>query len=627
MRFQFLLWAAASAFGVAGAEAQNFDAATVFGVRPAIEDIGLSPDGRRIAFISPDAQGQGSTVFAAEIGSEAKPKGILHTSGKPTRLRSCNWVSLARLVCSTYSVGRAAWRVGGVAQRYALDVDGKNLKEISAARIIDWLPNEQEAVLVGGRSGVWRLDTRTMKTRLIEPGRNFACDYRSDGRGVTRIMGICRYDGAGMQLPAITYLFRKKSGGDWQALSDYDTESFGGFYPAAVDPDLDIVYGFSRRNGRFAIYQKALDGTDATKLIFAHDQVDVDSLVSIGRQGHPVGVRFITDVSHTVFFDPVLEKLRLSLSRALPHQPTITIIDSSLDESKLLLFASGDDDPGTYYLLDRATRQMTQLLRERPQLDGHQLAKVRPIEYVASDGTKIPAYLTLPTSGSGKNLPTIVMPHGGPASRDEWGFDWLSQYFVSQGFAVLQPQFRGSSGYGEQWFQNNGFRSWRVAIGDVLDAGRWLIGQGIADPQRLAVVGWSYGGYAALQSAAVDPQLFKAVIAIAPVTDLAQLKTERRGWSNSKMQQDFVGDGPHVREGSPTQNATRIKAPVLIFHAENDANVSVAESRLMDAKLTEANVPHELVVWPALDHRLEDSTVRADMLRKSEAFLRRSMGM
>jgi dipeptidyl aminopeptidase/acylaminoacyl peptidase len=226
-----------------------------------------------------------------------------------------------------------------------------------------------------------------------------------------------------------------------------------------------------------------------------------------------------------------------------------------------------------------------------------------------------------------KDLPAIVMPHGGPGARDHWGFDWLPQFFAARGFVVLQPNFRGSTGYGDDWFKKNGFRSWPIAIGDVLDAGRWLVKQGNADPSKLAIIGWSYGGYAALQSAVVDPGLFKAVVAIAPVTDLPALKESRRNWTDYNIVSEFIGDGPHVREGSPALNAAKIKAPVLMFQGELDRNVPILQSREMADRLASAGVPHELVTWPGLDHYLEDSAVRTEMLRKSDAFLRKSMGM
>jgi dipeptidyl aminopeptidase/acylaminoacyl peptidase len=186
---------------------------------------------------------------------------------------------------------------------------------------------------------------------------------------------------------------------------------------------------------------------------------------------------------------------------------------------------------------------------------------------------------------------------------------------------VIQPNFRGSAGYGDEWFQKNGFQSWRIAIGDVIDAGRWLVKQGIANPDKLGIFGWSYGGYAALQSAVVAPDLFKAVIAVAPVTDFAALKEERRNWSDFTTVSTYIGSGPHIREGSPAQNAASITAPVLLFHGTLDRNVRYSESTLMQSKLRAAYRPVELVTFDGLDHGLEDSAARATLLQRSAAFL------
>src|SRR5206468_8309206 len=160
----------------------------------------------------------------------------------------------------------------------------------------------------------------------------------------------------------------------------------------------------------------------------------------------------------------------------------------------------------------------------RPELEGRQLASVTSVAVPASGGVNIPAYLTLPPSGASKNLPAVVLPHGGPSDRDRWGFDWLAQFLAARGYAVIQPNYRGSSGFGDAWLGEEGFKAWRTSIGDVSAAARWLSSQGIADPKRLAIVGWSYGGYAALQSAVSEPSLYKAVVAVAPVTDLGKLK-------------------------------------------------------------------------------------------------------
>jgi dipeptidyl aminopeptidase/acylaminoacyl peptidase len=153
------------------------------------------------------------------------------------------------------------------------------------------------------------------------------------------------------------------------------------------------------------------------------------------------------------------------------------------------------------------------------------------------------------------------------------------------------------------------------------------VSQGIANPAKLAIFGWSYGGYAALQSAVVDPDLFKAIVAVAPATDLAKLKEESLYWSNYRTVQKIVGSGPHTEEGSPARHADRFRAPVLLFHGDLDNNVSVHQSRLMADKLESAGKSVELNIFKGLDHHLEDSVARAEMLSKSEAFLRKALGM
>ena len=231
---------------------------------------------------------------------------------------------------------------------------------------------------------------------------------------------------------------------------------------------------------------------------------------------------------------------------------------------------------------------------------------------------------TLPPGGPTKGRPAIVMPHGGPASHDDWGFDWLVQFYTARGFAVLQPEYRGSTGYGDAWQMQNGFKSWRVAIGDVVDAGRWLVAQGIADPQKLAIVGWSYGGYAALESQVLDPKLFKAVVAIAPVTDLDALKAESSRFTNDALARNYIGN-IDTDAASPARHAAVFEAPVLMFHGTLDMNVGVAETRSMNDRLRAAGKQSQAIIYPGLDHQLPSSEIRADMLRRSDAFLRASL--
>jgi dipeptidyl aminopeptidase/acylaminoacyl peptidase len=218
------------------------------------------------------------------------------------------------------------------------------------------------------------------------------------------------------------------------------------------------------------------------------------------------------------------------------------------------------------------------------------------------------------------------MPHGGPSARDEWGFDWLPQFLAARGYVVIQPQYRGSGGFGDAWMAQNGFKGWRTSIGDISAAARYLAKQGLADPNRIAIVGWSYGGYAALQSAATEPSLYKAVIAIAPVTDLALLKTEALDYTSYKQTAAFIGDGPHLVQGSPARQATAIQVPVLLVHGDLDVNVNFEQSQRMQQALQSAGKQSEFLAFHGLDHQLKDNEARSTMLLKMGQLLDRTIG-
>jgi dipeptidyl aminopeptidase/acylaminoacyl peptidase len=469
--------------------------------------------------------------------------------------------------------------------------------------------------------GVDRVDTRTARATRVEAPRIAAYDYVTDGRGNLRIMGLMSSMPDGYDRGLIHFSFRRKGETKWESLGTFDRRSETGFLPTAVDPDLDVAYGWRKHEGRWALFTKALDGTGTESLSFSHPEVDVASVIRIGRRGRVVGATYVTDLRYPEYFDPATGRLVAALAKALPQHRLLRVVDASVDESRLLVWAGSDDDPGVYYLFDRPNRELKTTLVVRPELEGVQLARMRAITYPAEDGTQVPGYLTLPPGAdSPTGLPALVLPHGGPNARDEWGFDWLSQFFALRGYAVLQPNFRGSAGYGDAWLRQNGFKSWRVAVGDVVDAGRWLIREG-ADPKRLAILGWSYGGYAALMSAAVMPDLFKAVVAIAPVTDLDALKEESRAFSNFGLVSDFIGSGPHLREGSPAEQAARIKSPVLLFHGALDSNVGIGQSRRLVERLSSEGRSVRFVPFDELDHYLTDSAARTRVLAESDRFM------
>lgn len=653
INYRCIAMLAAAALGGGEARAE-FDPAAAFGAREDVSGVSLSPDGKLLAMVGA-LQGGMSRVMVVPVAG-GTPATVV-TAARGQRLSRCSWSAATRIVCRVFVVQGDSALLLGVTRMFAVDADGKNLRQLTSERssralgvaqdggtLIDLLPEQDNGevlmtrtiipeVTIGTRLAeegegmtVERLNTRTLARRNVESTRQYGVEFLTDGRGTVRIIGDRPPATAGYQAQFVRYCYRLPGEKTCKPLSTV-TDNGVGFNPYAVDPDLNAAYGFDKHEGRYALFRVALDGSLKRDLILADPKVDVDELIRIGRQRRVVGASFATERRQTVMFDPALKALSARLSRALPNLPTVSIIDASTDESKLLLVASSDNDPGRYYLYDKASRELNELVHVRAALASTKLATVKPVTFPAADGTAIPGYLTLPPGSDGKNIPAIVMPHGGPGARDEWGFDWWAQYFANRGYAVLQPNFRGSSGYGDAWFQDNGFQSWRLAIGDVNDGGRWLQKQGIAAAGKLAVVGWSYGGYAALQSAALDADLFKAIVAVAPVTDLESLREAARQYVNFKSVDAFIGNGPHVREGSPAQNVDRIKAPVLMFHGDKDLNVGIQQARLMEDRLRRVNKRVELVTYAGLDHQLDDSEARTDMLRRSDVFLRKELGL
>lgn len=636
--------------------AQKAPPEQAFGARESVTSASLSPDGKTMAFLAPTA-GAGNALYTVPVDGSAPPKRSMVASGEPEMIYGCGWVANDRLLCTVVAPREESGFLINASRLVAIDATGANFKMISERNtdnalyfnrygggIVDWLPGDDGAFLMGKwivpevttgtliqkrKEGfaVERVDTRSIQSRTVVKPIVDGSEFISDGGGEVRIAGVRQFTGDYSATGVTKYMYRPKGSSDWKDLSAYNTLTYEGFNPYAVDPAENVVYGLQKQNGRFALMKRALDGSSAETMVFSHPEVDVDGPFRLGRKQRVIGVSYATDRRYVEYFDPALDKLAGALAKALPGSPIISFEGASDDEQKLLIWAGSDTDPGRYYLLDRASKQMRPLLLSRPELDGYKLATMKSVQVKASDGTLVPAYLTLPPGSSGKGLPTIVMPHGGPQARDEWGFDWLVQYFAHQGFAVLQPNFRGSYGYGDEWFKENGFKSWKIAIGDVVDSGRWLVSEGIADPSKLAILGWSYGGYAALQSGVVAPDLFKAIVAIAPITDLDEFRKEFILTTSQRIMRDWVGSGPHLKEGSPAQNVAAIKAPVMLFHGEIDFNVKAAESRLMADRLRNAGKQVTLITYPGLTHSLNTSEARADMLGKSDAFLRASLGI
>jgi dipeptidyl aminopeptidase/acylaminoacyl peptidase len=649
----------ASTSAQSGDASPSTDMAEQFGAREMVTNASLSPDGTKLVYLSP-TRGQGVAVMVADlVPTPQTPRGVFRVDGEPERIESCHWSGNDRLVCMLIASVMLEGRPLYASRLIAVDAAGGEVKVInvrkggtgmrlgvalSGGNVIDWNPSEdgnilmvreyipQEAVSSSGSgtliaqkksgTGVDLVDTRTLRSKIVEQPDLEAMEFISDGYGRVRIKGTMS-SRENAELGLRRYYYRKPDSKDWLPLSTVD-KNRQGFDPYAVDPKLNVVYGLNRVDGRLAAFRRSLDGTDAETLVFAHPEVDVSGFARIGRRGRVIGVRYTTDAGEIHYIDPDVQKMVDQLAKAIPHLPIVEVVESSEDERKMLIWAGSDTNAGRFFLFDRDAKTLANLLAIRPGLEQVALGKMQSITYPARDGTQIPAYLTLPpgkTSASG--LPVVVMPHGGPEARDSWGFDWLPQFFAQRGYAVLQPNFRGSAGYGQSWLKRNAFQDWQLAIGDINDGAHWLARQG-ADAERMAIFGWSYGGYAALQSNVLEPDLFKAVVAVAPVTDLALLRSDSYGWGDYAYVRDLLGEGKHIKEGSPAQNAAAFKAPVLMFHGDIDRNVDVGHAKLMDAKLKDAGRSSELHIYKNRDHYLEDGEIRAELLRTSAAFMEKA---
>lgn len=658
LRRNVMLAAAMAAAGASHVAAQTTTdlPAALFGSRESAKSVHLSPSGNLVAYIAP-APGGGAVGFIANVQSgDSKP--FIKAGKGSESLRWCAFVTDQRLVCKYTGIADNAGILLPWSRLVAVNNDGSGLKELGQkgsaydadyrqydGAIIDWLPGGGGAVLMArsyipeaGRGGtrmtrtidglgVDRIDTSTLKATNVEGVRRDASFYLSDGIGDVRVMasaGTANGANGEMLTGTTRYFYRPVGSHEWKGMTGFVKDE--DFEPLAVDATSNSLYALKPLNGRKALYRIKLDDSQATALVASNPSVDIDDVVRSANGQKVIGYTYVVDKRDVEYFDPEYKGLASALSRAIPKLPLIRFEGASADGNKILMFAGSDNDPGRYFVFDKQSKSLAEIMLVRPDLENRPLASVKPVSVTASDGTSIPAYLTTPPGKEAKNLPAVVLPHGGPSARDEWGFDWLAQYLAAKGYAVLQPQYRGSAGFGDAWLMKNGFKSWRTSIGDITTSAHWLVAQGIADPKRLAIVGWSYGGYAALQAAETEPSLFKAVAAIAPVTDLDMLKQEASDYTNAQITADFIGSGPHIAEGSPLRHVDEIDAPVLLVHGDMDVNVRVGESDKMNSALLTAGKSVEFLRYKGLDHQLDDSAARTEMLSRIGQLLERTIG-
>ena len=351
---------------------------------------------------------------------------------------------------------------------------------------------------------------------------------------------------------------------------------------------------------------------------------------------HPTTRCLVGFATHDEWFtydysDPLMKKLAESVPQVLGEGYRFSMVDFAEDPRKMLVYAESATDAGSYFFIDFSTGDTTQVANNYPDLPDAWITQKQGIDYKAADGLNIHAYLTLPPGKAAKNLPLVMLPHGGPAARDFIDFDWEAQAFASRGYAVLQPNYRGSTGYGLA-FENAGDGEWgRKMQSDLIDGIAHLAKQGIVDPKRVAIFGASYGGYAALAGAILDPAgTYRCAVDIAGVADLRSFLSFSADNSGSSYESETViywkklfGDPAHYDEVSPARQAAKAYCPILIIHGTDDTVVPIDQSQRTERALKAAGKDVQFITYKGQTHWEDIASSRLSMIQAAMDFIQK----
>jgi dipeptidyl aminopeptidase/acylaminoacyl peptidase len=381
--------------------------------------------------------------------------------------------------------------------------------------------------------------------------------------------------------------------------------------------------------GRFGLYVMSAENGSLARPFYVHDTDDVADVRVDPYTNRVVGAGVVGE--EPVFFDTQLAEQQKLVNEAFPGESP-RLVSWSQDRSRFVLSTDRRDRAPAFYLYDAREGSAKQIASTYVGLDRSRLPPRQPYRYKARDGVEIPGYLTRPLDATGA-VPLVVLPHGGPAARDTGGFDWIAHFLASRGYAVLQPNFRGSGGFGKAWEQA-GHGQWGVGVmqHDVTDGVAALVSAGIADAERVCIVGASYGGYAALAGAAFTPELYRCAAAIAGVSDLRgmlQSTQNRMGGFSATLSYWRLAMGvdegreatERLRAASPIEHVADVRAPVLLIHGRDDTVVPIIQSRDMAAALQGAGKTVEVVELEGEDHWLSGAKTRLATLQALDAFL------
>jgi dipeptidyl aminopeptidase/acylaminoacyl peptidase len=407
---------------------------------------------------------------------------------------------------------------------------------------------------------------------------------------------------------SVRVYYRPNADTAWKKVEEHKTyEGAGGWTPLAMAEDDKTIYVASRKGrDKLAVFRYDPETGTMGDLVAQHPQVDVSDLV-FDRDGIPKGVRYNANEPGTAWFDEAYSKTQAMVDKALPDRVNALQFRAGVD--KVLITSFSDIEPGSFYLLDLKTNKMEWLGDRRPWIKPKDMSHMRAVRYKARDGMEIPAYVTVPRGSDGKNLPTVVVIHGGPwVDGDSWGWNPEVQFLASRGYAVLQPNYRGTTRYGYKHWSSS-FRQYGLAMqDDITDGVDWLVKEGIADPARICIYGASYGGYAAMMGVAKTPDLFKCAVNYVGVTDLPLRITA--SWADS-FGSDFAAyafryqygnlddpkDRKRLEDTSPVNLANRIRVPVLMAYGGSDVRVIPEHgTRMRDAMLRAGQNPQWIIV-------------------------------
>ena len=598
---------------------------------PSMASIQFSPDGKRILCVVPHEGRQNLAVIDLEKGT----KKLLSSFNDKDAL-SPFWANDDRIIFSTDDNGKEEL------EYYAVNPDGSDPTIITPDRgttILSRLPDDKRFILVQARivNNDWwdvaKMDLRNGKlTAPIAKAPGNVEFYVLDRALAVRFAVVRDWPNRKNRV-----LYRDAEAREWREVftSDFDTPSW---QPIAFDGDNRTAYVWSdigRKTRAIYRYDTATGVMESTPV--CADAV-YDAATAYSRNSGTiiydeskkkvVGISYAADRTRFVWLDDEFKAIHSKLEQSLPdtvHSP----VQIAADGSKIVFSSRSDRDPGVYYLYDRKRQKLSELAVVKPRIDPEQMAPMRAISYAARDGMVIHAYLTTPAGRQPKGLPLIVNPHGGPyGPRDDWVFNPEVQFFANRGFAVLQPNFRGSGGYGH-WYEAAGFKKWGLEMQhDLTDGVKWLIDQGIVDPKRVVIAGASYGGYATMAGLVYTPELYVAGINYVGVVDIKGVipkaqASQRMYWFNTRIGDlGDADDRKRLHDTSPVNFADRVRVPVLMAYGSNDPRVRIDQANDIERALKRSNVPYELIIEKKEGHGFREEKRRIEFYKRVDAFLK-----